>query len=309
MLNYLQNITGKTPISLLPEVINHNNEAVEAEFNWIYDSSTDRLIKSVYAPTGSVKAHFGEFVNLAAEYITVKNVESLKNTIKSAVSTLEHSTFAKSWSSDTIKDVYSNTTDIVLCHDASVIAYKTTNVFAAIQQLQTDVNALKTTSKAVQGGIQLTSAEGNTQVYGSNAMEDVSSEPTTYNKNMLYASTLQLKRKRIPKLHLQDLRDGNLYTYYKIVNNEVTITDETTACIDTDITGITVFVNFQDMESSQDHYSILLDRQEKKYVTISKNPLNILQLKAVSYSEDFGTVWKIYSYSVTNPGDIKLENK
>ena len=59
---------------MLPEVINHNNEAIESEFNWIYDSSTNRLTKSVYAPTGSVKAHFGEFVNLAAEYITVKNI-------------------------------------------------------------------------------------------------------------------------------------------------------------------------------------------------------------------------------------------
>ena len=63
---------------MLPEVINHNNEAIESEFNWIYDSSTNRLTKSVYAPTGSVKAHFGEFVNLAAEYITVKNIDSLK---------------------------------------------------------------------------------------------------------------------------------------------------------------------------------------------------------------------------------------
>ena len=44
----------------------------------MFDSSLNRLTKSVYAPTGSVKAHFGEFVNLSCEYLTIKNEESIK---------------------------------------------------------------------------------------------------------------------------------------------------------------------------------------------------------------------------------------
>jgi len=67
---------------MIPDIINHNNEAIQNEFNYIYDASLNRLTKSVYAPMGSVKAHMGEFVNLSVEYITIKNIESLKDSIQ-----------------------------------------------------------------------------------------------------------------------------------------------------------------------------------------------------------------------------------
>ena len=51
------------------------------------------------------------------------------------------------------------------------------------------------------------------------------------------------------------------------------------------------------------------DRKNKKYVKIKKNPLNILEIRSASYSEEYGTVWKLYNYSVVNPSDIILENK
>jgi hypothetical protein len=137
---------------------------------------------------------------------------------------------------------------------------------------------------------------------------DIDNTPVTYNKNLLYATPLQLKRKKLPKPHYFDLSSGNLYTYYTVVNKEVTIDDSNTACIDTDNINLTVFVNFKDTDTN-DYYRILLDRENKKYVKISKNPLNILQLKSVSYSEEYGTVWKLYNYSVVNPNDIILENK
>jgi len=66
---------------MLPDIITHNNNAIKNEFEYIYDSSLNRLTKSVYAPTGSVKAHFGEFVNLAVEYISIKNIDALSETI------------------------------------------------------------------------------------------------------------------------------------------------------------------------------------------------------------------------------------
>jgi hypothetical protein len=65
----------------LPDIINSNNESIRNEFDWYFDSSLNRLKRSVYAPTGSVKAHFGEFVNLSCEYLTIKNEESIKNSI------------------------------------------------------------------------------------------------------------------------------------------------------------------------------------------------------------------------------------
>ncbi|WQJ53831.1 MAG: hypothetical protein [Wendovervirus sonii] len=85
MLNYLKGCTGQTQIGLLPDIISHNNAAIKNEFEYIFDSSLNRLTKSVYAPTGSVKAHFGEFVNLAVEYISIKNVKSLNDTIQKAI--------------------------------------------------------------------------------------------------------------------------------------------------------------------------------------------------------------------------------
>ena len=85
MINYLKDCWKTTLIGQLPDIINSNNESIRNEFNWIYDSSLNRLTKSVYAPTGSVKSHFGEFVNLACEYITIKNIDSLKNSIQTCV--------------------------------------------------------------------------------------------------------------------------------------------------------------------------------------------------------------------------------
>ena len=305
MINYLQNISGKTPVSMLPEVINHNNEAIESEFNWIYDSSTNRLTKSVYAPTGSVKAHFGEFVNLAAEYITVKNIDSLKNALKSAVQKMEHNTFSDCWSSDTIQQAYETANnELVLCHDASVIAYKQSNVYQTLSSLQSDVNQLKQTVQA------LNNPQNNVYSAGNILDEDSyeNDNTVTYDRNLLFASPLQLKRKKLPKLHFNDLTSGNLYSYYNVINGEVTIDDINTACIETENIGLNVFINFNDTDTN-DYYRILLDRKNKKYVKIKKNPLNILEIRSASYSEEYGTVWKLYNYSVVNPSDIILENK
>lgn len=92
MINYLKDIKKETLIGQLPDVINSNNESIRKEFNWIFDSSLNRLTKSVYAPTGSVKAHFGEFTNLACEYFTVKNVDSLKYSIQDSVESIINET-------------------------------------------------------------------------------------------------------------------------------------------------------------------------------------------------------------------------
>lgn len=92
MINYLKDIKKETLIGQLPDVINSNNESIRKEFNWIFDSSLNRLTKSVYVPTGSVKAHFGEFTNLACEYFTVKNVDSLKYSIQDSVESIINET-------------------------------------------------------------------------------------------------------------------------------------------------------------------------------------------------------------------------
>lgn len=81
MINNLKDCQKTTLIGQLPDIINNNNQAINAEFDWIFDTSLNRLKRSLYAPTGSVKAHFGEFTNLSCEYLTVKNADSLFSTV------------------------------------------------------------------------------------------------------------------------------------------------------------------------------------------------------------------------------------
>ena len=134
MINYLKDIKKETLIGQLPDVINNNNDSIRKEFNWVFDSSLNRLTKSVYAPTGSVKAHFGEFVNLSCEYLTIKNEESIKNSIQSTVNLVIADSFDPSTKQLTnhnilnhrfIDSQYEGSTDYM--HDAASIVYEKEN--------------------------------------------------------------------------------------------------------------------------------------------------------------------------------------
>ena len=134
MINYLKDIKKETLIGQLPDVINSNNDSIRKEFNWVFDSSLNRLTKSVYAPTGSVKAHFGEFVNLSCEYLTIKNEESIKNSIQSTVNLVIADSFDPSTKQLTnhnilnhrfIDSQYEGATDYM--HDAASIVYEKEN--------------------------------------------------------------------------------------------------------------------------------------------------------------------------------------
>ena len=98
MINYLKNCQKTTLIGQLPDIINSNNQSIKNEFDWIFDSSLNRLTKSVYAPTGSVKAHFGEFTNLICDYITIKNTNSVINTLQGEIDSIIRDSF------DNLKD-------------------------------------------------------------------------------------------------------------------------------------------------------------------------------------------------------------
>lgn len=131
MINYLKDIKKETLIGQLPDVINNNNDSIRKEFNWMFDSSLNRLTKSVYAPAGSVKAHFGEFVNLSCEYLTIKNEESIKNSIQSTVNLVIADSFDPSTKQLTNHNIlnhrfvdsqYEGATDYT--HDAASIVYE-----------------------------------------------------------------------------------------------------------------------------------------------------------------------------------------
>ena len=120
MINYLKDCQQTTLIGQLPDIINSNNESIKNEFNWIFDSSLNRLTKSVYAPTGSVKSHFGEFTNLACEYITIKNIDSLID-VMTINSSLNHNLLTNRFYNSSFNDLQNFT------HDASSIIYKIEN--------------------------------------------------------------------------------------------------------------------------------------------------------------------------------------
>lgn len=274
MINYLQDVSTSYPIAMLPGIINYNNQAIMDEFNWIFDSSLNRLTKSVYAPTGSVQAHFGEFNNLACEYITIKNTDSFKKIIEDSVQSLDAKTI-KYDSSATIHD-------------------KISGLDAAIKNI-IDSNSVQTT-----------------QVYGA-AMFNIDDEqdeliPITYPKSLLYASPVQLKRQNLPKLHYNDIQLGYLYTYYPCINDTVTIDNINMSCITCKNVGQIINVNLNIIDSNN-NFEILLSRANKEYVVLKPNTLTRLQLKCEEYTESLGTKWEIYLYSVNIPDAIKKVNK
>lgn len=156
MIHYLQNCQSSTPIGMLPNIINHNNQAIQQEFNWIFDTSLNRLTKSVYAPTGSVKSHFGEFVNLSVEYITIKNIDSVKATLDQAVTEI---LVDKVESHNILKDRFTPVDasifiDTQYCHDAGVIAYDSSRSIKTVissqsEKILTNSNAIQNVSSKV----------------------------------------------------------------------------------------------------------------------------------------------------------------
>ena len=148
MINYLKDIKKETLIGQLPDVINNNNDSIRKEFNWMFDSSLNRLTKSVYAPTGSVKAHFGEFVNLSCEYLTIKNEESIKNSIQSTVNLVIADSFDPSTKQLTNHNIlnhrfndsqYEGATDYT--HDAASIVYeKEDDKYVTVKDVLDNIN-------------------------------------------------------------------------------------------------------------------------------------------------------------------------
>lgn len=114
MVNYLKDVSVDTFIAELPSIIGYNNRAINREFDSIYDSSSNRLVKGVYAPTSDVTAHWGKFINLTCDYIDVTDVSSFSK----LMSNIPHNMLAKRFVNDNIKS--DGTIDY--CHDLMSIA-------------------------------------------------------------------------------------------------------------------------------------------------------------------------------------------
>ena len=94
---------------MLPDILNKNNQSVRDEFSYIFDSSNGRLVRSVYVPQGSVKAHFGDFQNISVDNISIGNPDPVINIIRKNIDRFSHNEFIDNFSSDEIMNNYNET--------------------------------------------------------------------------------------------------------------------------------------------------------------------------------------------------------
>lgn len=116
MKGQLRDISIYTQIGLLPNIINANNRIIANEFDNIFDASNNTLIKSVDASKGKVTAHWGEFVNLSVDRLTVKDTSSSFSNI---LENVNHNSLGKRFFSDFLPE--ERATDDYYAHDINMI--------------------------------------------------------------------------------------------------------------------------------------------------------------------------------------------
>jgi hypothetical protein len=134
------------------------------------------------------------------------------------------------------------------------------------------------------------------------------SEPNsfTFDNNLLFATNVQLKRLNLPTYQLNDIKSGNLYTYYDYAK-VITITDENIVSLNGK-KGQTIKLNFNDLKKKA-YYRVILSRKDKKILRISKDELLRLNLICLSYDDTYGAIWDVDNYSVRHPDDLIIERK
>ena len=312
MINYLKDVSKSTPIGMLPDVINFNNDSIESEFNNIYNSSLNRLTKSVYAPTGSVKAHFGEFVNLSAEYITVKNVDSLKNTIQSCVDEMiienssEHSLLKGRFSNSDIEreaTEYSSQTQQTITHDAGTIyiqrsadaGYSAETLSDTISDIDSTIQDLST--KVLDNNIDINSRVDNI---------DLSINDLSNNINNTYAYIEDISSKLADdiialKEHVKEahIEVENISTRIVDVSNYLTTIDSSISNISTYTQYLADEIQSLDISTLKSYY------QAGQNITITKNELETyVNINAIGYAYDTN-----HNFIFDNGQDDNFSNK
>ena len=321
----LHDISIRTMIGQLPKIINDNNTKICDYIDKIYDSSSECITKNIDNVSDNksyVKSNLGQFNSIFVGDFNLYNIKSLEQVIKSGGSNHEginHDALNGRYlckdndNSNGLKTVpYDKISDKMkfYAHNSDAIGVTLGNsdvqsLSDILEQIIKSVDKLKEQfSKSYsedEGYIGLYGASNNTNNQSVN-----NSNSFTFDQSLLFATKLQLKRMNLPQYQYNDITQGFIYTYYDYANT-VTINDENTSSIK-GIPGSIVKLRFNDTKS-KGFYRVILSREEKKFLRISKDELNRITLKCISNDEQFGASWDVLDYSVRSADDIMIERK
>ena len=302
----LHDISIRTMIGQLPKIINDNNTKICDYIDNIYDPSSECITKNVDNVSDNksyVKSNLGQFKKLIVEEFNAKNINHdtlngryLYNDNSTGLEIIPDSSIPE----DMNKYAHNSGAIGVMLGDGTVQSLADT-----LEQIINSVDKLKeqfsNSYSKDEGYIGLYGASNNTNNQSVN-----NSNSFTFDQSLLFATKLQLKRMNLPQYQYNDITQGFIYTYYDYANT-VTINDENTSSIK-GIPGSIVKLRFNDTKS-KGFYRVILSREEKKFLRISKDELNRITLKCISNDEQFGASWDVLDYSVRSADDIMIERK
>lgn len=303
----LHDISIRTMIGQLPKIINDNNTKICDYIYKIYDSSSECITKNVDNVSDNksyVKSNLGQFKKLIVEEFNAKNINH--DTLNGRYLYNDNSTGLEIIPDSSIPEDMNK-----YAHNSGAIGVtlgdgKTVQSLSDIlEQIINSIDKLKE-----QFSQSYSEDEGYIGLYGTsnntNNQSVNNSNSFTFDQSLLFATKLQLKRMNLPQYQYNDITQGFIYTYYDYANT-VTINDENTSSIK-GIPGSIVKLRFNDTKS-KGFYRVILSREEKKFLRISKDELNRITLKCISNDEQFGASWDVLDYSVRSADDIMIERK
>ena len=340
MKNNLIDVSIKTMIGQLPDIITKNNESIKNEFDRIYipahydqetgTSTKDTIIVQEIDTTnkgtqpGQILTTSIDCYAISLDHIEFRTdyngdpTEGVMQTKRSIVRDVSHcllmdrymwkqGTIVKPLPDSSVRSEMKN-----YAHNAGAIGVQMANnevksLAEVINGMIENIDNMKNHYRGTGSGV--FNNDGYINIYGaSNSKSGSLEEPDsfTFDNNVLFSTKTQLKRMNLPIYQYNDLTDGLIYTYYNY-NDVVTISDEHTASISA-VPGALATIRFNDQKKKA-FYRIVLSRKENKFLRVSKDELVRLQLICVNDTPEYGTEWDVNTYSVRNAEDLVIERK
>ena len=305
-------VSIRTMIGQLPKIINDNNKNISDYVNSFYDDTNQYITSSVKATGGQkfIESNKGIFTNIQTYTIDIGDQHSKDNIVNG----VEHNKLSNIYLDDNNNPITTPNSELnKFCHNANAIGIEIDGNVKSVYTVLTDLIKVVESSKKYHdpNDVQNSSnpTEGNLQdnSYGT-ARRTQLQEPNsfTFDQSILFANKTQIKRLNLPQYQYDDITSGFIYTYYDYAR-VLTVNDEHTASIK-GIPGSVITIKFNDTKK-KGFYRILLSRQEKKYLRISKDELIRLSLVCVDNNDQYGTSWDVNNYSVRNADDLIIERK